>query len=226
MLGQTGQQIKPMMPREKLFQYGPRALSDEELVAIFLGVGTRKMSVLELAGELLKHFNGLRGLMQASRIDLERVHGVGAARYAQLATALEMSTRYLQHGMERGETISDPGVTRRFLLSKLRPYTREVFACLFLDNQHRLIAYEEMFFGTIDGASVHPREVLRRALELNAAAVVFAHNHPSGVAEPSQADKRITERLSSALTLVDIRVLDHMVVGDTEVVSFAERGLL
>ena len=215
-----------MMPREKLFEHGPQALSDEELVAIFLGTGTQGMSVLELAGQLLKQFKGLRGLMQAGRKELVAVHGVGAAKYAQLTSALEMSTRYLKLGMERGEALSDPDVIRCYLLAKLRPYEREVFACLFLDNQHRLIVYEEMFFGTIDGASVHPREVLRRGLALNAAAVVFAHNHPSGIAEPSQADKRITERLATALTLVDIRVLDHMVVGDTEVVSFAERGLL
>ena len=122
--------------------------------------------------------------------------------------------------------ITDPGTTRRFLKSKLRGYAREVFACLYMDNQHRLIKYEELFFGTIDGASVHPREVVKHALKHNAAAVIFAHNHPSGVAEPSQADQRITDRLKSALLLVDVRVLDHMIVGDREVLSFAENGLL
>ncbi len=222
----ASQEGSMLMPREKLFQLGPHALSDEELVAIFLATGTEQLSVLELAGKLLSKFNGLRGLMQAGQTELVAAHGVGTAKHAQLMSALEMSDRYLKLGMERGEVLSDPGSTRRFLMAKLRPYEREVFACLFLDNQHRLIAYEEMFFGTIDGASVHPREVLRRSLELNAAAVLFAHNHPSGLAEPSLADKRITQRLTAALKLVDIRVLDHMVVGDTEVISFAERGLI
>ena len=164
--------------------------------------------------------------MQASPDDFLAQKGIGVAKCAQLAAVLEMSVRYLRSGIERGEAISDPEITRKFLTMKLRHYTREVFACLFLDNQHRLIRFEEMFFGTIDGAIVHPREVVKRSLELNAAAIIFAHNHPSGVAEPSRADRRITERLVAALTLVDVRVLDHMVVGDTEVISFAELGLL
>ncbi|MBT4160425.1 MAG: DNA repair protein RadC [Gammaproteobacteria bacterium] len=215
-----------MMPREKLLLDGPESLNDEELLAIFLRTGAPGVSVMELAGQLLADFEGLRGLMQAGKDDFLNCRGVGVAKYAQLISALEMSRRYLRSGIERGESISDPSITRQFLQLKLRHCAREIFACLFLDNQHRLIRYEEMFYGTIDGASVHPREVIRRALELNAAAIIFAHNHPSGVAEPSHADKRITERLSSALALVDIRVLDHLVVGDTEVVSFAELGLL
>jgi DNA repair protein RadC len=152
--------------------------------------------------------------------------GIGIAKYAQIRASLELFERYLLESLDRGDAISDPGKTRRFLKGKLRKYSREVFACMYLDNQHRLIKFEELFYGTIDGASVHAREVVKRALDHNAAAVIFAHNHPSGVAEPSQADRRITDRLKSALLLVDVRVLDHMVVGDREVISFAERGFL
>lgn len=215
-----------MMPREKLLREGPHSLSDEELLAIFLRTGTAGVGVVTLARRLLASFSGLRGLIQASADQVLTEPGMGIAKYAQLAAALEMTSRYLRYGMERGEAVTDPNMTRQFLLGRLRDYSKEVFACLFLDNQHRLIRYEEMFFGTIDGASVHPREVVKRSLELNAAAIIFAHNHPSGVAEPSRADRRITERLQSALALVDVRVLDHMVVGDTEVTSFAELGLL
>jgi len=213
-------------PREKLLEYGAGALSDAELLAIFLRTGVKGKSVLEVARELLSKFGGIRGLLEADRDALTGAAGVGVAKYAQLQAALELTERYLHAGFARGDAISDPGVTRRYLKSKLRGYTREVFACMYLDNQHRLIRYEELFFGTIDGASVHPREVVKRVLKHNAAAVIFAHNHPSGVAEPSQADRRITDRLKSALLLVDVRVLDHMIVGDEEVLSFAERGLL
>lgn len=215
-----------MMPREKLLSQGPESLSDAELLSIFLGTGLRGVSVVQLANQLLVRFDGLRGLMQRPGREILEAPGIGAAKAAQLAGALEVSRRYLNEQLERGVAISEPNVTRDFLRLKMRHYCREVFAVLFLDNQHRLIAYEEMFFGTIDGASVYPREVLRRCLELNAAAVIFAHNHPSGVAEPSAADRRVTERLRAALDLVEIRVLDHMVVGDTEVASFAEKGLL
>lgn len=213
-------------PREKLLQLGPGALSDPELVAIFLRTGVRGRPVMALARELLVQFDGVRGLLEASAVEVIAAPGMGVAKYAQLRAALELSERYLQCGFERGEAITDPTLTRRYLMGKLRHYSREVFACMYLDNQHRLIQYEELFFGTIDGASVHPREVVKRALDHNAAAVIFAHNHPSGLAEPSQADQRITDRLKSALLLVDVRVLDHMVVGDQEVVSFAERGFL
>ena len=215
-----------MLPREKLLLGGPESLSDDELLAVFLRTGRPGTGVLALARELLENFNGLRGLMQADQQTFLACPGVGVAKYAQLVSALEMARRFLLAGLERGEAISNPLACRQFLQMKMRGNVREVFACLFLDSQHRLISYEEMFFGTIDGASVHPREVVRRALELGAAALIFAHNHPSGVAEPSQADCRITDRLRSALALVDIRVLDHLVVGDTEVTSFAERGLL
>lgn len=213
-------------PREKLLKLGAGALSDTELLAIFLRTGTRGKPVMELARELIGEFGGIRGLLEADQQLLMKARGLGIAKCVQLKSIMELSERYLQQGFERGDAISDPGSTRRYLQSKLRGYTREVFACMYLDNQHRLIKYEELFFGTIDGASVHPREVVKRVLHYNAAAVIFAHNHPSGLAEPSQADQRITERLQAALQLVDVRVLDHMIVGDCEVLSFAERGLL
>lgn len=215
-----------MRPQEKLLATGPGQLSDAELLAIFLRTGMKGKPVMALAQELLEQFDGIRGLLEADQDQLTLIQGVGLAKYVLLKAALELSERYLQSGLERGDAISDPGSTRAYLTGKLRGYSREVFACMFLDNQHRLIRYEELFFGTIDGASVHPREVVKRVLEYNAAAVIFAHNHPSGVAEPSQADRRITERLKSALLLIDVRVLDHMIVGDHEVLSFAERGFL
>ena len=213
-------------PREKILARGPAALSDAELLAIFLGTGTRDIPVMQLAGELLQKFRGVRGLLEADQAQLVSAKGMGVAKSAQLRAALELTERYLQAGFDRGDPLTDPVTTGRFLKSKLRGYTREVFACLYLDNQHRLIRYGELFFGTNDGASVHPREVVKRVLFHNAAAVIFAHNHPSGVAEPSQADQRITDRLKSALLLVDVRVLDHLIVGDEQVTSFAKRGLL
>jgi DNA repair protein RadC len=213
-------------PREKLLARGAGALSDAELLAVFLSTGTRGRPVLQLARDLLQAFGGVRGLLEADTATLLATPGLGLARSAQLRAAVALTERCLQAGFERGDPMTDPAATGRFLKSKLRGYAREVFACLYLDNQHRLIRYEELFFGTIDGASVHPREVVKRVLFFNAAAVIFAHNHPSGVAEPSQADQRITDRLKSALLLVDVRVLDHMIVGDQHVVSFAARGLL
>lgn len=213
-------------PREKLLAHGAASLTDAELIAIFLRTGTSRQPVLHLADSLLQQMGGIRGLLEADYQTLCRCHGVGLAKYVQLQAALELGERFLFASLDRGDGLLDPSTTRRFLKSKLRGYDREVFACLFLDNQHRVISYEELFFGTIDGASVHPREVVKRVLHHNAAAVIFAHNHPSGVAEPSQADQRITERLKSALLLVDVRVLDHMIVGDSEVMSFAETGLI
>jgi DNA repair protein RadC len=213
-------------PREKLVKYGAQSLTDVELLSIFLRTGMRGRSVLEVARGLLERFGGFRELLEARPEEVLQVPGMGIAKFAQIRATLELTDRYLRAGFERGEAITDPAMTRRFLKCKLSRHRREVFACMFLDNQHRLILYEELFFGTIDGASVHPREVVRRALETNAAAVIFAHNHPSGIAEPSQADQRITDRLKSSLLLVDVRVLDHMIVGEGEVMSFAERGLL
>jgi DNA repair protein RadC len=213
-------------PREKLLSRGANALSDAELLAIFLRTGMKGRTALDIARDLLNRFNGLRGLMEATQQQVCSAPGVGTAKYAQLQASIALVERFLLDDLERGEMLVNPLKTRRYLKSKLRSYDKEVFACLFLDNQHRVIGFEELFQGTIDGASVYPREVVKRALENNAAAVIFAHNHPSGLAEPSQADIRITDKLKSALLLVDIRVLDHMIVGDGEVLSFAETGLL
>ena len=212
-------------PREKLLQKGAEVLSDAELLAIFLRTGTRDFTAVDLARLLLDDFGGLKPLLETGQAEFCQRHGMGPAKYAQLQAVLEMAKRHLFENIQRGDVLCSPNETRRYLAAQLQSYPHEVFACLFMDNRNRVIAFEKLFFGTIDGASVYPREVVRMALKHNAAAVIFAHNHPSGVAEPSRADEQITQRLKAALDLVDIRVLDHMVIGD-EVVSFAERGLL
>jgi len=213
-------------PREKLLARGPAALSDAELLAIFLRSGTHGKTAVDLARELLLAWGGLRPLLEAERRRFCAMHGLGEAKYAQLQAVLEMARRHLREQLQREAILDNPDTTRRYLISHLRHHQHEVFACLFLDNRHRIICFEELFRGTIDGASVHPREVVKRALYHNAAAVILAHNHPSGVAEPSRADLQITQRLVEALALVDIRVLDHLVVGDGNGVSLAERGQL
>jgi DNA repair protein RadC len=213
-------------PREKLLSRGAEALSDAELLAIFLRTGVAGKTAVDLARELLKEHRGLAGLLAADKDRFCQSKGLGYAKYAQLQAVLEMARRYLHQELERKDNLTSPAETKNYLRIRLYAFPYEVFACLFLDNRHRVIAYEELFRGTIDGASVHPREVVRRALEHNAAALIFAHNHPSGVAEPSNADRQITKRLKEALALVEIRVLDHFIVGDGEPVSLAERGLI
>lgn len=213
-------------PREKLLERGPRALSDAELLAIFLRTGVRGRNAVDLARNLLADYHGLRRLFEADQTSFCATPGLGVAKYVQLQAVLEMGRRYLAATLQSGEAITSVADTRRYLIAQLRHEPNEVFGCLFLDNKHRVLAFETLFYGTIDGASVHPRVVVKRALFHNAAAVILSHNHPSGVAEPSQADRHITERLREALSLIDVRVLDHMVVGDGEVVSFAERGWL
>jgi DNA repair protein RadC len=212
-------------PREKLLNKGAEALSDAELLAIFLRTGCKGVTAVDLARQLLDNFGGLKPMLQASQSEFCQHHGLGSAKYAQLQAVMEMAKRHLLEQLSRGDALCSPAQTRQYLSAQLASYPHEVFACLFLDNRNRVISFEKMFYGTIDGASVYPREVVRLALTKNAAAVIFAHNHPSGVAEPSRADEQITQRLKEALALVDIRVLDHFVIGD-EVVSFAERGLL
>lgn len=216
----------PERPREKLLSKGPSSLSDAELLAIFLRTGVRGKTAVDVARELLSEFGGMRPLLETDYVTLGRTPGLGPAKYVQIQAALELGRRYLEAGMKRDSLLISPDSTRKYLKARLRAYTHEVFACIFLDNRHRVIEFEELFKGTIDGASIHPREVVKRALFHNAAAVIFAHNHPSGVAEPSQSDLAITRRLNDALALVDIRVLDHFIVGDQEVLSFAERGIL
>ena len=213
-------------PREKLLARGPAALSDAELLAIFLRTGVNGKTAVDLARELLQAWGGLRPLLEAEQKRFCAMRGLGLAKYAQLQAVLEMGRRHLQEQLQREATLDNPEVTRNYLISRLRHHQHEVFACLFLDNRHRIITFEELFHGTIDGASVHPREVIKRALQHNAAAVILAHNHPSGIAEPSRADVQITRRLVEALALVDIRVLDHLIIGDGEGVSLAERGQL
>ena len=195
-------------PREKLLSRGADALSDAELLAIFLRTGTPGKTAVDLARDILKHFAGLRGLLTADQASFCAFNGLGIAKFSQLQAVLELARRHLAENLRRGEILRDPAATRRYLSARLRDYPHEVFACLFLDTRHRIIAFEELFRGTINGASVHPREVVQRALAHNAAALILAHNHPSGVAEPSQADHRLTRRLQAALELVDIKVLD------------------
>jgi DNA repair protein RadC len=211
-------------PREKMLLRGPQALSDAELLAIFLRTGVKGKSAVDLSRDLLNEFGSLRALLTADRQTFCQSPGLGEAKFAQLQATLEMSRRHLHETLQRGDALANPDDTRRYLTVRLRDFAHEVFAVMFLDNRHRVISLDEMFTGTINGASVHPREIIKRALSHNAAAVILAHNHPSGVAEPSEADKQLTRKLSDALGLIDVRVLDHFVIGDGEAVSFAERG--
>ncbi len=211
-------------PREKLLQKGATALSDAELLAIFLRTGIPGKTAVDLARELLDEFGGLRPILTANQQQFCRGKGLGSAKYVQLQAVIEMARRHLDEQLQKGDALSSPQDTRRYLTSRLRDYHHEVFACLFLDNRHRVIQFEELFSGTIDGAGVYPREVVKRTLHHNAAAVIFAHNHPSGISEPSQSDRHITDRLTQALNLIDVRVLDHIIIGDGEHTSFAERG--
>ncbi len=213
-------------PREKLLERGAHALSDAELVALLLGSGTRGCSALDLARGLLTDFGSLRDLLNAQAPRCLALKGMGPARYASLQAAVELARRHFREALRLGPALTAPETTRTFLLAQLRDRPYEVFCCLYLDNRHRLIAFEELFRGTIDRAGVHPREVLRQTLAHNAAAVIFAHNHPSGVLEPSAADELITRRLREALALVDVGVLDHFIVGDGQCFSFSEHGLI
>jgi len=213
-------------PRERLFTGGAAKLSDAELIAVLLGQGTRGMSAVDLARALLDQFGGIRGTLNASHAELTKVRGIGCAKAALLYAARECGSRYLRERLRPGVTIGSPADSREFLLASLRDRPHEVFCCLFLDNRHRVLAFDELFRGTIDAAAVYPREIVKQALGRNAAAVILAHNHPSGIAEPSQSDQLITRRIRDALELVDIRLLDHFVIGDNCCVSLASRGML
>ena len=212
-------------PRNKVLNRGADVLSDAELLSVFIRSGCQGQTAVDVARTLLQTFGGLRGLLNADQSEVCAIAGIGPAKFAELKTVMEISRRYLSERLQRGDVLDDPDAVRFYLASKLRDRQAEVFAVVFVDNRYRVIAYEEMFQGTIDGASVYPREVVRAALRNNAAAVILAHNHPSMVAEPSQSDERITRRLRDALALIDVRVLDHFVIGD-QIVSFCERGLL
>lgn len=213
-------------PREKLLTRGAASLSDAELLALFIGHGQRGLTAVDLARQTLRSQGGLRRLLELPAQTVTALPGWGPARSARLLAALELARRQLAETLQRPHQLTSPDATRQFLRAQLRRYDHEVFAVLFLDNQHRVIAYEELFRGTLDSCAVHPREVVKQALAHRAGAVIFAHNHPSGVAEPSPADRQLTTRLKQALSLVDIRTLDHLVIGDHEPVSFAERGWL
>lgn len=213
-------------PREKLLSRGAPALSDAELLAIFIGCGPRGQSAVDLGRQLLSECGGLRGLLDRPSGELAKLRGLGPARACALVAALELGTRHLGQQLQRGEALADPDQAGAYFARKLRPLPHEVFACLFLDTRHRVLAYEELFRGTLDGSEVHPREVARRCLAHNAAAVIFGHNHPSGNPEASAADRAVTARLKQALALVEVRVLDHFIVGDGDPTSMARRGWL
>ena len=213
-------------PREKLLLQGADTLTESELLAVLLRHGHRGASALDLARSLLVEFGSLRALLSAGRGEVCRHRGIGPTRWAELQAALELARRHYLERLRQGPSLTSPRAAREFLVARLRDKDHEVFCCLYLDSRHRLMCFEELFRGTIDGASVHPREVVKQALARNATAVILAHNHPSGVAEPSQADELITTRLRDALALVDIRVLDHLIVGDGTCTSLAERGVV
>lgn len=215
---------EPERPREKLLHRGSAVLSDAELLALFLGSGLRGSDAVTSARRLLSAHGPLRKLLERSPAELTGLPGIGSARACLLAGALELGSRFLAAGLERGEALTNPNAAGRYFAQRLRGLPHEVFAALFLDARHRAIAFEELFRGTVDGAEVHPREVVRRALAHNAVAMIVGHNHPSGNGEPSIADRAITARLKQALSLVEVRLLDHLIVGDGAPVSLAARG--
>lgn len=213
-------------PREKLLARGPGALSDAELLALLLRSGIRGKNVLQLAEELAQCFGGLAGLLQASAQELGRIKGLGPAKRAEIVAVLELARRAMAEQLQVRPLFENPAAVRQYLQLQLGGHAREVFAVMFLDSQHRLIALEEMFKGTLSQTSVYPREVVQRALALGAASVVLAHNHPSGLAQPSRADEALTQTLKAALALVDVRVLDHFIVTREQARSMAEMGLV
>jgi DNA repair protein RadC len=213
-------------PREKLLKQGAGHLNDAELLAIFLRTGVKGKSAVELARDLISDFDGLRNLLYASESSFCRHKGLGKAKYAQLHAVLELARRHLDDTLKHRDSFTSPREVCDYLRIWLRGREQEIFVAMFLNNRHHLITTEELFKGTIDAASVYPREVVKRALQLNAAALIIAHNHPSGVAEPSQADIQITRRLSDALNLVEIRLLDHVIIGDRDCTSLNQQGLI
>ncbi len=212
-------------PRERLLEQGAEALSDAELLAIFLRTGVRGKSAVDLARDLLKQFGGLRQLLDADLVTFTQAKGLGSAKFTQLQACLEMSRRFLLERIERDGPLSNPNEAKQYLLIKMRDYSKEVFACLYLDTKNCVIEFEELFVGSLHSAEVHPREVVKQALQYNAHAIIFAHNHPSGDTTPSQADIEITLTLRDALALMEIKVLDHLIVGN-DVISLAEQGHL
>jgi len=213
-------------PRLKLLKQGPHSLSDAELIALFLQVGVKGQSALDLARILLLQFNGLRGLLNASIEQFSAIHGLGLAKFAQLQAALELGRRHLEANLKQQDVLLNTAATTRFLQAKLRDKPNEIFAAIFLTSQNHVISYEELAQGTINGATVYPRKIIARALHHNAASVIFAHNHPSGSAEPSSADINLTKVLKKALNLIEINVFDHFIIGANAITSLQTRGLL
>jgi len=213
-------------PREKLLRVGAKNLSDTELLAIFLRTGTAGQNAVELARNLLSHFGSLNNLFSADKTMLCNFTGMGIAKYTQLQAVLEMSRRTLNEKLEQGYLMNTPQLVRDFLRLSLAGQQHEIFMGIFLNAKHQAIATEELFTGTLTQTSVYPREIVKRALYHNAAAIIFAHNHPSGNPEPSQADKSLTQTLKKALDLIDVKVLDHFIVGDNDTLSFAEQNMI
>lgn len=213
-------------PREKLLQHGVQALSDAELLAVFIHTGVRGKTAVDVSWELICKFGGLRKLVTSTQNQLCESPGLGPAKYALLQASVELGRRFLGEKLKRDGALTSPKQVADYLIHQLRDQEREVFAIIYLDNRHQVIDYEELFYGTLNGATVHPREVVKSVLARNAAAVILAHNHPSGVAEPSQSDVAITQKIQDALQLIDVKLLDHLVIGDGEFVSLSDRGLL
>ncbi len=211
-------------PREKLLEHGSGSLSDAELLAIFLRTGVSGKSAVDLARHLLNEFGSLRALLEADLKTFSQQLGLGPAKFSQLQAVLEMARRHLAERLRRDSALESPQAVRDYLKALLRHEPHEVFGCLFMDSKHRMLTFEVLFRGSIDSASVYPRQVVKRALRHNAAAVIFCHNHPSGIPEPSEADRTLTQRLKQALDLVEVRVLDHFIVGDGEPLSMVEYG--
>ncbi|WP_297203192.1 DNA repair protein RadC [uncultured Pluralibacter sp.] len=213
-----------ILPREKMQHNGISALTDAELLALFLRTGTRGKDLLTFADYLLSHFGSLHGLLEASEAELRGVNGIGMAKYAQLKGITELARRFFSVRLMEQDPLHTPDATREFLQSHLCDEEREIFMVIFLDNQNRVIKHSRMFSGTLSHVEVHPREIVREAIKANAAALILAHNHPSGSAEPSKADRFITEKVVKSCNFMEIKVLDHLVIGRGEIVSFAERG--
>lgn len=215
-----------LMPREKLLKFGAEALSDHELLAIFLRTGIKGCPVMQLSQNVLVHFGSLRALLSADQKAFCKVKGLGVTQFIQLQATTEMTKRYLKQEMREMPVMSEPSIVKLFLRTELQQEEREVFMVLFLDNQHRLIKKERLFLGTINASAIYPREIIKEALYCNAAALILAHNHPSGVTEPSYADQVITQKIQDSAELMEIRILDHLIVGKNDCYSFAENALL
>jgi DNA repair protein RadC len=213
-------------PREKLLAKGEAALTDAELIAIFLNTGTKGRTALDIAKELVMEYGGLKKLLRVPATTLIAKHGMGRVKYAALRAAVELGRRYLQEQLPVGTVLNNSRATQQFLADRMRENNNEVFACLFMDNHFRMICFEELFHGTINEANIYPREIVRRGLAHNAAKIILAHNHPSGKANPSAADQEVTQLIKQALSLVDIEVVDHVIIGNPGNFSFAEAGLV